>query len=133
MAKLRATGLLVAGPVGPEAPELPDVATGLLTAFEDDEPVLPELVALAWELAAPELPVAAEGLALTEVVPPMPPLALPTETEEPPIAVARPVGATTMFRAGPPGPATGTTTPPGPPLPPAPTRNSPLMELPVRP
>ena len=57
MAKLRATGLLVAGPVAPVAPEPPDVATGLLTALENDEPVLPELVALAWELAAPELPV----------------------------------------------------------------------------
>src|SRR4051794_3034004 len=114
MAKLRATGLLVAGPVGPVAPEPPDVATGLLTALDNDEPVLPELVALDWELAAPELPVAAEGLAVTAAVPPMPPLALPTETEDPPTAEARPVGATTMFSAGPPGPATGMATPPGP-------------------
>jgi hypothetical protein len=123
---LSETGLLVAGPVGPVAPEPPDWDTGLLRALDPAEPVLPLFVALDWELAEPELPVAAEGSDDTVAAPPTPPLALPTATEEPPIAVTMPVGAVTTLTAVPPALAMGRVNPPPPPRPPTPTTNNPL-------
>jgi hypothetical protein len=86
MAKLTAIGLLVAGPVEPVGPELPDTAIGLLADVDDAFPVSPVFVALACELAAPDPPDEAVGLAETEAVPPTPPLALPTEMLDPPTA-----------------------------------------------
>ncbi len=133
MAKLIAMGLLVAGPVRPVEPEFPVCACGLLTASDQEFPVLPLLVALDCAVAAPEFPDADVGLIATEVDPPTPPLALPTETLEPPTAVAAPDGARTMLAAGAPGPATGMAKPPEPPLPPTPTARTPLEAFPVRP
>jgi hypothetical protein len=103
MAKLRATGLAVAGPVGPVAPEPPERATGLLSAFDQELPVWPLFVALDWAVAAPDPPVVEVGLELTDTVPPAPPSELPTATLEPPTAVTAPDGASTTLTAGAPG------------------------------
>jgi hypothetical protein len=72
---LVAVGLDVAAPVDPVGPELPETATGLLTADEEAGPVLPVLVALDCDDADPELPDVATGLTLTVEPPPEPPLA----------------------------------------------------------
>ena len=42
-----------AAPVAPEAPLFPLTAVGLAVALAADEPVLPVLVALDWEVASP--------------------------------------------------------------------------------
>ncbi|HEX2118782.1 MAG TPA: hypothetical protein VHF91_06335 [Acidimicrobiales bacterium] len=75
-----ATGLDVAGPVGPVFPESPEKASGLLTAVENAAPVLPVFVALDCAVALPEFPVVAMGLALTFTPPPAPPFAEPVAT-----------------------------------------------------
>jgi len=54
IAVLVAEGLDVAGPVGPVVPEWPDTASGLDTADENAEPVLPLLVALDCAVECPE-------------------------------------------------------------------------------
>jgi hypothetical protein len=133
MAKLTATGLLVAGPVEPVPPEPPDCAAGLLTESDNALPVFPLLVALAWELAVPELPDVAEGLAVTDAVPPIPPFELPTETLEPPTAELVTAGASTRLTAGAPGPASVALRPPVPPPPPNPKAATPLPACPVGP
>ena len=133
MAKLTATGMLVAGPVDPVPPEPPDVATGLLTEPDEALPVLPLLVALACELAAPELPDVAEGLALTDAVPPIPPLELPAETLDPPTALLVTTGASTRLTAGAAGPAKVTVRPADPPEPPMAATNAPFPLWPVGP
>src|SRR5206468_11822401 len=43
-------------PVSPVVPEFPEVATGEEVAVEDAAPVLPVLVALAWETPSPVSP-----------------------------------------------------------------------------
>ncbi len=45
-AVLMAVGLMTTGPVLPVFPELPETASGLLTAVENADPVFPVLVAL---------------------------------------------------------------------------------------
>ena len=133
MAVFVAVGVDTAAPVAPVAPELPDVATGFETALDVAFPVWPLLVALDWALVEPELPVDAVGLTRTVDPPPLPPLALPTATLEPPTAVEASVGGATTFTAAPPDPATGAATPPLPPLPPAATAATVLLALPVEP
>ncbi|MGH9280182.1 MAG: hypothetical protein ACRD12_19040 [Acidimicrobiales bacterium] len=130
---MRATRLVVAGPVDPVEPELPDRANGLLTASDQVLPVLPLLVALAWELAEPELPDALCGATLTVDEPPLPPSADATATLDPPMATTLTAGATTMLMARPPGPATGMATPPEPPLPPTLPTNTTFWLPPVKP
>ena len=51
----------VAAPVLPVPPEAPVPATGLASATEVASPVSPVLVALDWELTAPEAPEVAVG------------------------------------------------------------------------
>jgi hypothetical protein len=112
---------------------LPETAVGFDTALDVALPVFPELVALDWALVAPELPVVADGLTRTVEPPPFPPLALPTETLEPPTAVDDTAGAATTFTAGPPGLDAAIAAPPLPPLPPAATTPTVLVALPVEP
>jgi hypothetical protein len=117
--ELVAVGFEVAAPVLPVLPELPDTATGLLTADEDAGPVFPVLVALDCDFAAPELPDVATGVALTVEPPPEPPLDDVWLTLEPPTAVLVPMVPTDTFAAGPPAPDPAAARPPLPPLPPA--------------
>src|SRR5688500_16518062 len=119
IAELVAVGFEVAVPVPPVLPELPDTATGLLTADEDAGPVFPVLVALDCDFAAPESPDVATGLTLTVEPPPEPPLAEVWLTLEPPVAVLVPTVPTDTFAAGPPAPDAAAARPPPPPLPPA--------------
>ncbi len=83
MPVFRANGLLVAEPVLPGVPEVPEVARGLETAVEVAAPVSPELVALDWARDAPLSPVMALGLAVTSAEPPAPPPELLVETTLP--------------------------------------------------
>jgi hypothetical protein len=133
MPVLVAVGLEVAAPVEPVDPELPETATGFDTAFDVALPVRPVLVALDWELVPPELPVEAVGFTETVDPPPLPPLALPTATLDPPVAVAAAVGAATTFTAAPPRPDAERDAPPLPPLPPTDTASTLLVALPVEP
>jgi hypothetical protein len=135
MAVFTAVGLEVAAPVAPVDPELPETATGDETALDVAFPVSPVFVALDWALVAPELPELAFGATTTVDEPPLPPLALPTATLDPPVAdtAAGAGAAATTFTAAPPDPDTGTATPPLPPLPPAATATTLLLALPVEP
>lgn len=114
MERLTAVGSLVAGPVGPVMPELPDKAIGIDAAPDRAGPVFPLLVELDWAETPPELPETAMGTETTAALPPLPPPASPMATPEPP--TARP-GNTPRLTATPPGPATGRATPPLPPSP----------------
>jgi hypothetical protein len=133
MAVLTAIGLDVAGPVDPVAPELPENATGLLTAPEDAAPVLPVFVALVCADELPVLPDVAVGVAVTLTPPLAPPLAEPTATLEPPMAVDEPIVPNEKLRAGPPAPEAATERPPLPPMPPRATTVVPLAAVPVLP
>jgi hypothetical protein len=133
MAVLAATGLDEAGPVGPVAPELPETATGLLTAEETALPVLPVFVALDCADELPVLPDVAMGVAVMLTPPPAPPLAEPTATLEPPMAVDEPITPNERLRAGPPAPETPTESPPAPPMPPRATTSVPFTAAPVGP
>ena len=83
-----AVGLEVVLPVFPVGPELPETATGDEVALEVAGPVLPELVALDCDDAAPELPEVAVGLTFTVTSPPLPPSLSAMATLEPPTATA---------------------------------------------
>ena len=61
MAVLTAAGLAAASPVSPEAPESPERAVGLAVAVAEASPVSPVLVAEAWAVEAPVLPLVALG------------------------------------------------------------------------
>jgi hypothetical protein len=119
MPELVAVGVDVAAPVPPVEPELPETATGLLTADDDAGPVFPVLVALDCDEADPVFPDVATGLTLTVEPPPEPPLADEAATLEPPAAVLVPMVPTDTLVAEPPAPDTAGATPPPPPLPPA--------------
>ena len=80
--------LTLASPVAPDMPESPVMATGLASAVEVAEPVSPVLVADDWAMAAPELPLIAEGDCVRLALPPSPPFALTSAIESP--AVMRP-------------------------------------------
>jgi hypothetical protein len=121
MPELVAVGFDVAAPVPPVEPELPETATGLLTADDCAGPVFPVLVALDCDEADPEFPEVATGLTLTVEPPPEPPLAELAATLEPPVAVLVPTVPTDTFAAGPPVPDAAADRPPPPPLPPAAT------------
>jgi hypothetical protein len=133
MALFNAVGLDVAGPVEPVFPELPENASGLLTAVEKAGPVRPVFVALDCADAFPELPVVAMGVDVTFTPPPAPPLAVPTATLEPPMAVDEPMVPNERLRAGPAGPETATARPPMPPRPPIATTPVPLTAAPELP
>jgi hypothetical protein len=133
MPVLVAVGFDVAAPVPPVEPELPETATGLLTADEDAGPVFPVLVALDCDFEAPELPDVATGVTLTVEPPPEPPLAELVATLEPPVAVLVPIVPTDTFAAGPPAPDAAADKPPPPPLPPAATIVVWLTAAPVAP
>ncbi|MCA1690854.1 MAG: hypothetical protein LC733_01155, partial [Actinobacteria bacterium] len=90
-------------------------------------------VALDCALVEPELPEEATGLATTVAVPPLPPLALPTATLDPPVALDEPEPPVAVLLAEPPEPAEGVAVPPLPPLPPAATTTTVFVALPVEP
>jgi hypothetical protein len=75
-------------PVAPVGPELPVMATGFDEAVDVAGPVLPVLVAVDWELTAPEFPDWATGVSTTVGDPAEPPLELPEPVESPPALVA---------------------------------------------
>ena len=79
------------------------------------------------------MPELALGLATTVALPPLPPLALPAATLDPPVAEDEPVVPTAVLVAPPPPPETGMAAPPLPPLPPAATTTTVLLALPVEP
>jgi len=133
MTWLNATGLDVAAPVLPVVPEFPETATGLLTAEETAAPVFPVFVALDCADVFPELPEVAMGLAVTPTPPPAPPLAEPTATLWPPMAVDEPRVPNERLRAGPPWPETPTAMPPVPPGPPRATTSEAFTAAPVPP
>jgi len=128
-----ATGLDVAEPVLPVLPELPEMAIGLLTAQEYAGPVRPVFVALDCADAFPEFPDVAVGVTLTFTAPPAPPLADPTATLEPPMAVDEPMVPNERLRAGPAGPETAPARPPLPPAPPMATTTVSFTAAPVLP
>src|SRR2546423_14027539 len=75
--------LTLASPVVPVMPESPEMATGLASAVEVAGPVSPVLVADDWAMAAPELPLIAEGDCVRLALPPSPPFALTLAIESP--------------------------------------------------
>jgi hypothetical protein len=79
---------VLALPVPPVDPELPEMETGLEMAVDVAGPVLPVFVADDDAFTAPELPDWATGDSTTLGDPPEPPLALPVEVESPPGLVA---------------------------------------------
>src|SRR5438270_9828622 len=81
---LRARAAL-ALPVGPELPELPDIAVGSAMAVELAGPVLPVLVAEDWAHEVPESPDLAVGSWVISTEPPSPPLASRLAMESPPV------------------------------------------------
>ena len=83
MPVFRAKGLLVAAPLVPGVPDVPEVEAGLESAVEVAFPVSPELVALDWARDAPLSPVMALGLAVTSAEPPAPPPELLVDTTLP--------------------------------------------------
>ncbi len=116
MPVLRAKGLLVAAPLVPGVPEVPEVEAGLESAVEVAAPVSPVLVALDWAREAPLSPVVALGLAVTSAAPPPPPPELDVDTTLPS-----------------PMTAPGTRMPPLPPSPPATMTADRLVASPVWP
>ena len=66
--ELVAVALVEAAPVSPVSPELPLRATGLASATEVALPVSPLLVELDCDVAAPDAPEMALGLAVTTAV-----------------------------------------------------------------
>ena len=95
--------------------------------------MLPEFVALDCADELPVLPVVAVGVAVMLTPPPAPPLAAPTATLEPPMAVDEPIVPNEKLRAGPPAPETEAESPPLPPMPPRATTLVPLAAVPVEP
>src|SRR5438445_11060 len=84
---------LAAVPVPAVAPLAPLPDAGLVSEVELDGPVLPVLVELESDAAAPELPPVAAGLAVTVAVAPAPPPVAAVATVEPASEVRAPVVA----------------------------------------
>ncbi len=80
-----AVGLEVSAPVVPVGPVSPLETTGVLRACDVASPVSPVLVEPELAVAAPELPVVADGLTETLELPPAPPPADPAPVDEPPL------------------------------------------------
>ena len=84
VAVLVAVGRGRASPESPVSPVSPDSEDGLAVAPEVAAPVSPVLVALDWEVDAPEPPLVVVGVTVPVAPPPAPPLAWPVATLLPP-------------------------------------------------